>query len=305
MLQLRTAGYLALDKLRTSGEFPPGWHGIDELEAATDRFMQLFMERRGEASKELGPGFELFELLDRAVRSPETEHMDSGATLGAQKLELVRALDRMNEMTMAYRHQIDMLTPVIEELSRLRPGPVRVLELACGSGGLAFALASHARDRGLDIAVTASDIVPETVDDGRRQAAERSLPVEFIVMNAFDFDGVEQDSIDLVIVSQSMHHFSPGQLALMIAASKARGASAFVGIDGFRSVLMLAGVPLVASLQGIEAFTGDGLTSARKFYTELELDIVAEIATGSRGHRIECSWPMSMLEIRFERKGAL
>ncbi len=299
MLQQRTAGYLALDNLRSRGEFPPRWNTIEELEELTDRFMQKFLDERLEASKSLGPGFQLFELLDRAVRSSETEHMDSGMTRGEEKLELVRALDRMNEMTLAYRHQIDLLDPILDKLSGLRPGPVRVLELASGSGGLAFALAGHAREKGIDMTITASDIVPETVAEGRRRAMERSLPVDFVVLNAFDFSGVEPGSFDLVIVSQSLHHFTPGQLAMMIARSEAQGASAFVGIDGHRSMMLLAGVPLVASLQGIDAFTGDGLTSARKFYSEVELDIIAGIATGKTGHRVECSWPMTMLHIPF------
>ena len=301
MLQLRTAGYLALDNLRARGEFPPRWNSIDELEEVTDRFMQQFMQARLEASKTLGPGFQMLEILDSAVRSSETEKMDAETTPGPQKLEMVRALDRMNEMTLAYRHQVDMLLPIIGELSRLKPGPVRVLELACGSGGLAFTLAGLARHKEIEITVTASDILAETVDEGRRRAMEKSLPLEFIVMNAFDFEGVEQDSIDLVMISQSMHHFSPGQFALMIARAKSRGATAFVGIDGHRSLLLLAGVPLVASLQGSDAFTSDGLTSARKFYSELELEIIAEIATGRRAHRVECSWPMSLMDIRFER----
>jgi SAM-dependent methyltransferase len=299
MLQLRTAGYLALDNLRSRGEFPPRWNSIEDLEEVADRFMLRFLEERLEASKSLGPGFQLFEQLDRSVRSSDTEHMDSAETRGEEKLELVRALDRMNEMTFAYRHQIDLLDPILGELARLRQGPVRVLELASGLGGLAFALAGHARDKGIDIAVTASDIVPETVAEGRRRAIESSTPVDFIVLNAFDFAGVETGSFDLVIVSQSLHHFTPGQLALMIARSEAQGASSFVGIDGHRSLLLLAGVPLVASLQGIDAFTGDGLTSARKFYSDIELDIIAGIATGKTGHRVECSWPMTMLHISF------
>ena len=300
MLQLRTAGYLALDNIRARGGFPPRWSGFEELETVTDNFVERFREERSVASRELGPGYELIERFDRGVRSTETEHMDSDSINGKEKLELVRALDRMNAMTLGYRHQIDLLDPIVDELSRRRQGPVRVLELACGSGGLAFALAGHYLNSSIGIDVTASDIVPETVAEGSRRAMECSLPVKFNVMNAFDFAGVEQGSYDLVIISQSMHHFSPGQLALMIARSEAHGASAFVGLDGYRSLLLLAGVPFVASLQGMESFTADGLTSARKFYTEVELDIIAEIATRRKMHRTRSSWPMSMLLVRFD-----
>jgi len=300
MLQLRTAGYLALDRLRKSGEFPPHVSGIEEIDAVTDRFMQRFMEERFRASNELGPGFLLYELLDRTVRSREQEHMDEASTSGKEKLALIRALDRMNDMTLAYRHQIDLLEPLIRETSSRREGPVRILELAAGSGGLSFALAGHALHHGIDIDITATDIVPETIDEGNRAASERKLPVRFRVMNAFDFATIEKNSIDLVIISQSLHHFTPGQLALMIARSAEHGATAFIGLDGLRSMLLLAGVPLVASLQGIASFTGDGFTSARKFYSELELGIIARIATGHDRYAVSESWPMSMLLVNHD-----
>ena len=298
MLQLRTASYLALDRLRSQGAFPPKWKGIEELEAVTDRFMLRFMEERLEASRELGPGFHLYELLDRAVRCKEREHMDAPSTDGEKKAAMVRALDRMNSLTLIYQHQIGLLEPIIVELSQQRQGAVRLLELASGSGGLAFALEEHALNKGIPVEITASDIVPESVEAGRRAASDRGVKVDFKVVNAFDLSEIARNSFDMVVVSQSLHHFTPGQLAMMIAGSGNIGASAFVGIDGHRSALLLAGVPFVASMQGIAEFTDDAFTSARKFYSDIELDIIAEIATGTRSHRIECSWPLSILTVR-------
>jgi SAM-dependent methyltransferase len=299
MLQLKTAGYKALDQLRSQGEFPPKWTKIDELEGVTDRFMERFRRERFEVSKELGPGFLIPELIEQATRTGETEHMDNSAD-GRERLEAVQALDRMNRMTFAYEHQCDLVMPLVAELAR-KGKPVGVLELAAGSGGLAFALAERARQTGIEVSVTASDIVPDMVNEGNRLAGERHLPVSFRRLNAFDLrdlDGLEPGSADLVVISQSMHHFSPGQLALMIAQAERHGALAFVGLDGYRSLLLTGGVPLVASLQGIGTFTQDGLISARKFFSEIELDIIAAIATGRQEHRVTCSWPMTMLHAR-------
>jgi len=296
MLQLETAGYKTLNDLRSRGEFPPKWANVDEVEQLTDRFMERFATERFESSKELGPGFFIPELIDRAVRTGDVEHMDDEAHHGDDRLEWVRALDRMNRMTLSYEHQCDRLMPVIEMLARAGK-PVGILELAAGSGGLAFALADRAKQAGIEVKVTASDIVPEMVSEGNRVASERNLPVTFRQLNAFSLDGLEPGSADLVVISQSMHHFSPGQIALMIAQAERHGASAFVGIDGFRSLLLTGGVPLVASLQGILPFTLDGLTSARKFYSAVELDIIAAIATGREAHRVECSWPLSILQV--------
>ncbi len=87
---------------------------------------------------------------------------------------------------------------------------------------------------------------------------------------------------------------------MMIARSKENGAMAFVGIDGFRSLMLAAGVPLMASLQGIPEFTLDGFTSARKFYSEPELDALAEIATGKRDHSVLSRWPLTITAISFD-----
>jgi hypothetical protein len=296
MLQLEIPGYQALGNLRSRGEFPPKWTKIDELEGVTNRFMERFRDERFEASKELGPGFFVPEMIDRMIRTEEAERMDDASADGRERLDAVRALDRMNHMTLAYAHQCDLLMPIIAGLVRAER-PVGILELAAGSGGLAFALCERARQAGIEVRVTASDIVPEMVSEGNRIAGERELPAQFRRLNAFDFDGVEPGSVDLVVISQSLHHFTSGQLALMIAQSELHGASAFVGIDGYRSLLLFGGVPLVAALQGIAAFTHDGLTSARKFFSQIELDIIAAIATRRQAHRVTCSWPLTMLHV--------
>jgi SAM-dependent methyltransferase len=302
MLQLETAGYKALDHLRARGEYPPKWDRIDEVEQVTDSFMERHRAERFEVSKELGPGFLIPEMIDRAIRTADIEHMDDETITGSDRLESVRALDRMNRMTLSYDHQIDLLMPIIEELGNHRK-KVAILELAAGSGGLAFALAEKAKEKKIDIRITASDIVPDMISEGNRLAAELNLPVSFRQLNAFSLEGLEPGSADLVLISQSLHHFTPGQLALMIAQAKMHGALAFVGIDGYRSLLLTGGVPLVASLQGIGTFTLDGLTSARKFWSEIELDIIAGIATGRNSHRVQCSWPLTLLHIHLNEPG--
>jgi len=296
MLQLETAGYKTLDHLRSRGEFPPKWARIDEVEQITDCFMERFLAERFEVSKELGPGFLIPEMIDRAIRTADIEHMDDKTIAGSDRLESVRALDRMNRMTLSYAHQTDLLMPIIEKIGK-QSRHVGILELAAGSGGLAFALAEKAKEKKIDLLITASDIVPDMISEGNRLAAERNLPVSFRELNAFSLEGIEPGSVDLVIISQSLHHFTPGQLALMIAQAKKHGASVFIGIDGYRSLLLTGGVPLVASLQGIGTFTLDGLTSARKFWSAIELDIIAAIATGGNEHRVICSWPLTVLQI--------
>ena len=300
MLQLETAGRQARENLRKKLPFPPSWNTPKELETATDNYIEAFLNERFEVSKTLGPGFFLTELFDRSLRTDERERMDDPEKPASQKLEMIRALDRMNDMLMLYSRYIEIIEPVIERIARKQQRPAKLLELAGGAGGFAFALAEAAVGRGLPVEVTGSDVVPEYVEACTFEANARDLPVTFQVIDAFSTNGMENTSWDIVLISQSMHHFTPGRLARIIAESTGLGASVFLGLDGHRGLDLLAGVPLFAMLQGMKDLLLDGYTSARKFYSETELDLIAEIATGSNRHEVRFSWPLSVLEIPFE-----
>ena len=299
MLQLKTAGFKALGNLRSSGNFSSGFLNMDELNLKADEAVARFLDERFAVSQELGGVFFLLELLDNAIRTSDKELMDKPNLPENEKLDMVQALDRQNVMMQLYPRYIDTLLPLITEVAERTKREVRVLELASGAGGLAFALAETAEQKNLDVRITASDIVPAFIEEGNGIAAKKKLAVSFRLLNAFDMTELEMGEFDIVVMAQSLHHFTPGQLAVIIAQSARYATTAFVGIDGYRSMLLTGGVPLIASLQGIGSFTLDGLTSARKFYSELELDIISEIATGRREQRVECSWPFSVLTVRF------
>ncbi len=302
MLQMKQAALKALENLRLAGEIPFIWQSMEELESKTNDFVSRFLDERLTVSKELGGGFFLTELLDRLMRTSESERMDDRELPEIEKLELVRALDRQNEMMHLYPRYVAMLLSLLDEAIKGGEPEVKVLELACGSGGLAIALAEEVQRKNLAVSVTGSDIVPIFIEEGNRLAAEKKLPLSFRRLNAYDLSEFSAESFELMVLSQSLHHFTPGQLAVMIAQSAKCTKTAFVGIDGYRSILLAGGVPLMASMQGIASFALDGFTSARKFYSELELDIIAEIATGKRDHSVTSSWPLSILTIRFDGK---
>lgn len=299
MLQLKTAGFKALGNLRPWGNFSSGFLNMDELNLKADEAVARFLDERFAVSQELGGVFFLLELLDTAIRTSDQELMDKPNLPESEKLDMVQALDRQNVMMQLYPRYIDTLLPLITEVAERTKREVRVLELASGAGGLAFALAETAEQKNLDVRITASDIVPAFIEEGNGIAAKKKLAVSFRLLNAFDLTELEMGEFDIVVMAQSLHHFTPGQLAVIIAQSARHAKTAFVGIDGYRSMLLAGGVPLIASLQGIGSFTLDGLTSARKFYSELELDIISEIATGKRDHTLDCSWPLSVLTVRF------
>ncbi len=299
MLQLKTAGYNALGALRSEGKIPGGWSTMEELRLMADEGVARFLEKRFEVSGELGGVFLANELLDRALRTSESEYMDKPGVPDSERLMMVQALDRQNGMMGLYGRYVAILLPLIREVAEREQREVRVLELACGAGGLSLALGEEVLRLGMRVSITGSDVVPAFVEDGNVLAAEKKLAVSFRVLDAFTMEGLGDGAFDIVVMSQSMHHFTPGQLAVIIAQSARHASTAFVGIDGYRSLLLAGGVPLIAGLQGIGAFALDGFTSARKFYSEMELDIIAGIATGNNDHVVSCSWPFSVLIVKF------
>ncbi len=300
MLQLKKEGARALENLRRAGEFPPVWKSMEELESTTNKVIARFLDERFSVSQKLGGGSLLTELLDRMLRTSETECMDDSALSETKKLELVQALDRQNNLMQLYPRYVSLLLSLLEEKTTTTRQMFSILELASGSGGLAIALAEEAKRRELPVSVTGSDIVPKFIEEGNRLATEKKLPLNFQLLNAFNLPEFAEGSFDLMVMSQSLHHFTPGQLAVIIAQAAKHTKRAFVGIDGHRSIMLAGGVPLMALMQGIPSFALDGLTSARKFYSELELDIIAEIATGKRDHTITSPWPLSILTVRFD-----
>ncbi len=300
MLQLKKEGGLVLETLRASGEFPPAWHSMEELEKTTNNVISLFLEERYCISQKLGGASLLTEVLDRMLRTTDTEFMDDNTLSENEKMNMVQALDRQNSMMQLYPRYVSLLLSLLEKVVTREHPNASILELASGSGGLAVALAEAVQNKHLPVSITASDIVPQFIEEGNRLATEKKLPLHFQLLNAFDLPEFPEGRFDLMVMSQSLHHFTPGQLAIIIAQSAKHTKNAFVGIDGYRSILLAGGVPLMASLQCIPAFALDGLTSARKFYSELELDIIAEIATGKRDHRVTCDWPLSILTVHFD-----
>ena len=264
--------------LTVLGPRPVGWTDMPSLERDANAWIERLRARRVAEAERMGPLSSLHAHVDRMVRTDRPEHLDEPEFPADDKLKLVHALHRMNIATRAYWRFTRVLRPWIERVAAREGRPARLLELASGSGEFTLALAKAARDARLPVAITGSDYIPEYVARAREKARARGLDVRFEVVNAFDMSDCPAGAWDLVFIAQSAHHFTAGQLAMMIAQSRRMATTAFVAVDGRRSLQLLAFVPLAAALTGDLHLVHDGAVTARKLFTETELAEIARVA---------------------------
>lgn len=268
----------------------------EALERRADRVIARLREAREAQAR--GLPTRLAVTLDRWLRSDAPEFLDRDDITPAAKVAIVSRLDRLNRSLRAYRRFLSVLRPGIEAVHRRERRPVRLLELASGSGDFTLELARLAQAQQLPVEVHGSDYQAAHVQEGQRKARDAGLPVEFRCVNAFDMHNVADGEFDLIFLAQTMHHFTPGQLARMVEQASRKATHAFVGIDVQRSLHVWGIVPAMAALNPDYAFLHDGIISIRKMYSEPELALIARLAAPDWQVRTRGIFPgYSVLEV--------
>jgi SAM-dependent methyltransferase len=307
MLQLHTLNQAILDDPRFRRTMdPPAPHGA-ALERHVDAVVERLRAERTRLARTTGGLSRVGDVVDSALRTHAVEHMDEEGYPEKGKLAIALGLHLMNVVSASYRRFFGLLEPMLRQIQERHGRPARVLELASGSGGFAFALASLSASRGLQVEVTGSDIVPLYVSRGQSKAAEVAAKeaVTFRLLDAMNMDQLADGAYDIVFIAQSTHHFSPGQLARMIAEARRVATTAFVSVDGYRSLGMVAFVSGTALLSLWPAMVHDATISARKFYPEAELEAIARMAAPGARVRLGRIWPLNTtLTVRLDGEGS-
>ncbi|MCO4747412.1 MAG: class I SAM-dependent methyltransferase [Proteobacteria bacterium] len=241
---------------RAAERLPPApvWSELAELASLAEERVRLLRNERGG----------LRAAMDERLRSVRTEvleqpHTDPG---GAQRI--LQALHYGNAATGSYRRIASL---VGEEL----PVGGSILELAAGHGGLSL----HLADQGY--AVTSSEHDHDLVEAIRQRAMGSGRDLQAVQLDATRLDAVDADSVDVVLMVQAARHFSPGQLAVLVASARRIARRAVVLVCGRRGLTSLG------------AFTSAGLLipgagrsfvhAARKIYSEEELRTLVTLAS--------------------------
>ncbi|MGK5092497.1 class I SAM-dependent methyltransferase [Deltaproteobacteria bacterium TL4] len=288
MLQMKALNQKVLKKLEQD-LLRTEWDSMASLELLADRCIDQLRENRKKIAKNQGGLTRIRELLDRTIRTDDLEYLDDPDFPESKKVHMVRGLHYMNVMLFSYHHFLRILKPYIVQVEQQHNRPVRILELASGSGEFTLALASLAQKKGLPVEMTGSDIVEGHVLEGRKSAKKRRIPAQFIQLNAFEMSTIQDEAYDMVFIAQSIHHFSPGQLAMMMAQSQRICKTAFIGVDGYRSLFLLGFVPGMGHFYTIGVH--DAWVTARKFYSQSELELIGKLAAPDAAVKVRTSLP--------------
>lgn len=155
--------------------------------------------------------------------------------------------------------------------------PVKVLDIATGSGDIPAAIVKRARRRGIHVAVTAVDINPLAV---REAAAFTQAYPEITVAVADGFALPFGDrSFDIVLCIKTLHHFSEEDAVRLLTEVSRVSAAGSIIMDLRRSWAAWALISVLTRLFTRNRLTRhDGPMSVLRSYTVPEMDALADRA---------------------------
>ncbi|RYE93136.1 MAG: methyltransferase domain-containing protein, partial [Myxococcales bacterium] len=213
--------------------------------------------------------------LDRRTLLPREEYCDRDDCPPDERRHILAFIDWLNEHLGSYPLWRELLGDDLRPVSDRAP---RLLDLAAGPGGFMLSLKERLGDA---IEATASDVYEEYLTMGRAEADRRGLDVDFIVQDATDLRPLAADAYDVIVCTQSIHHFSPGMVGRLAGEAARRAGRAVWLIDAERSLLAAGLVGLVAAGRGRSwPVVHDTVVSLRKMYAEEELALMGALTPG-------------------------
>jgi len=165
------------------------------------------------------------------------------------------------------------------------PGrPIRVLDVATGSGDIPAAIVKWARQYGINVSVTAVDLNPLAVREAT--AFTQKYPeITVSVANGLSLP-FEDGSFDIVLCIKTLHHFSNDDTIRLLKEVNRVASAGYIIMDLRRSWVAWAIISLLTKLFTRNRLTKhDGPMSVLRSYTVPELDALAGSA-GLTGHEV-------------------
>lgn len=211
-------------------------------------------------------------IRERHRRDELMDRPDAPAAELRRSLSDLRAVNRWLGGT---RTLLGLVAPLLE---RVTERPIRVLDVATGSGDIPVALARWAAQRGEGIEVTAADLHPGAL------AAAREVTSGIPSIRVVAADATElpfaTGSFHVATCCTALHHFEDDDAVRVLRELRRVATHGVVVLDLRRSVAALAGVGLLAATvwRRHHITRHDGPVSVRAAFTAGELLGIAERA---------------------------
>lgn len=226
--------------------------------------------------------------LSARARIPEL--MDDPAIDPAEHRRALAGLVRLNRLS----NSAGALWPGIADLARRIGRPVRVLDVATGSGDVPRGLLARAARAHVGLEIAGCDISPTAVGEAARQAAG----IRFFQHDALNVP--LPPGFDVVTCSLFLHHLSEAE-AVALLANMARAAGRMVLVNDLaRSRFNYCAVWVAChAVTRSRVVRFDGPASVRSAFTPQEAHALAERA-GLRGATVRSRFP-SRFVLSWER----
>lgn len=235
---------------------------------------------------------------DLGIRDLQAEVMDDPGLEPDRHLDALRALGRVNRVSLAGRRLWHEVAALHSRLGR----PVRILDLACGGADLLADLATRAHRAGTPVELHGCDVSPVAVEHGRR-TAPAGAPIEVFQLDALT--GELPGGYDLLTSSLFLHHLDDAQaVSLLRRMSEAAREALFVqDLCRTRLGYLFAWIGLHTMTRSDVARV-DGLRSVRAAFTVDEARSLCSEA-GLTGAAVRRCWPQrfTIRWVRGRREG--
>jgi len=222
------------------------------------------------------------------VRNKQKELMDQPNLDPIVHRHALRGLQRLNRIS---RSAAILWPPIAVAARGVETSTLRVLDLACGGGDNALAIAKLGRQAGLSVDVVGCDISQVAIDQAKFAAARRDLTdaVSFVQLNVLE-DPLPA-GFDVITCSLFLHHLSLEQ-AVALLGRMADSAKHWLVISDLRRtwrglVLARAASRLLTTSPIVHT---DAVLSVEGAFSEVEAADIASQA-GLNGAVISMHWP--------------
>ncbi len=227
--------------------------------------------------------------LPLVQRKAVPELMDAPDLDQAVHRAALAGLERLNTASRAAQ---TMVQPILALARQRRLNRMRVLDVACGGGGVPTAIATLARQASVELELTLTDRSPTALQEAQRRTADSGFAGRCLQGEAPD--QLPQGSFDVVTNSLFLHHLSAAEVVGTLIAMRARTRRLLVVSDLRRSLLgwvVAWGACRMLSRSPIVHF--DGPTSVRAAWTISEMRQMARQA-GLDAAQVSNCWPWRM-----------